>query len=237
MFRSAAGLSSRSTGSTSARTRLRAKSRLEVGLVVGERQACLGGEAARLGALELQQRPHDAAAAGRQAAERPRSRARRRGGRGPSRPGRFACGRSRSSRCRCARAAARRRRSAHPAPRPGGFPAQLPGSLDVQIDPQPRAEVAADALVAVGRVAKAVVDVQRVHARGPDRMGQAGGRAGGIGAAGDQDDPGGERGRRVRCDARPRPGRQAHRRCPRDPMAAILRPVPADLSSCPDLHS
>ena len=32
--------------------------------------------------------------------------------------------------------------------------------------------------------------MQRVHAGRPDRMRKAGGRAGGIGAAGDQDDPG-----------------------------------------------
>ncbi len=77
---------------------------LEVGLVVGERQACLGRQAARLDALERQQRPYDAAAAGPAGRGAPALPARRRGGRAPSRPGRFACGRWRSS---CRRFAAR----------------------------------------------------------------------------------------------------------------------------------
>ena len=44
---------------------------------------------------------------------------------------------------------------------------QLPGALDVQIDPQPRAKVAAHALVAVGGLAEPVVHVERMNLLGP----------------------------------------------------------------------
>ena len=47
---------------------------VKVRFVVGERQARLDREAARLPTLELEQRPHHAAALCREAAERPRSR-------------------------------------------------------------------------------------------------------------------------------------------------------------------
>ena len=149
-----------------------------------------GGASRRAPAPAAAARRGRCAPAGRAALAFP---ARRQGGTAPSRRGRSACGRSRSSRRPCGRGAAPRPRSGPRAPRPGGFPARPLRPLDVEVDAKPRAEVAADALVAIGRLAKAVVDVQRVNARRPDRTGQPRRRAGRIGAAGNQHHPGGDR--------------------------------------------
>ena len=66
-------------------------------------------------------------------------------------------------------------------------------ALDVEVDPQQRAEVACDPFVAARGVPEPVVDVQRVDVLRPDRPGQAGGGAGRVGPARDENDPGGDR--------------------------------------------
>ena len=158
---------------------------VEVRFVVGERQLGIGREAAGVGALEPEQRPDHAAAARLQAAER-------------ARPGR---GRKaiehRLGEVR-PRVAGGDPGSPGPHPQTLGrrvshFPrrrlkvavsSERLGTLDVEIDPQPGAEVAADQLVALRRVAKPVVDVQGVDALRVDRLGEARRQAGRIGTPG-----------------------------------------------------
>ena len=188
MLRSRAGLISRSTGSTSARIRLRANvgSSLVSSSANGQAGGC--GELATRCALERQQRADHPAAARRQPEQRPRSRARLRAGRAASRRGRCGCGRWRSGRRRCDRAAARRRRSG--APRAAAW--RLPASgargrstwRSMRSAAQSRRQ-AASSSSASG--AKAVVDVQGVHRLGPELARQRRRGAGGVGTARDHD--------------------------------------------------
>ena len=161
--------------------------RIVIRRVVGERQACRGGEPPGVGALEREQRADHPAAASGQPEDRPPA------------------GRDREAvehRLGHIGAGVAGGDPVGVVPRPpalGRGVAGVPGgSLDVavaelgpdhlEVDPEPRAEVAAGGLVGVGALAQAVVDRDRGDVGGSAGLGEPRGRAGRVGASRDEHD-------------------------------------------------
>ncbi len=172
MFAIAAGLRSASTGSTSARMRLRAKRRIEVGLVVGERELGRGGELARALALEPEQRTDDAAAAGGEPEQGPAARRDRE----PVEDGLRDVGAGVAGGDQAGAGAVAEPLGGVVAQRPrGGLQVALERALralDVEIDPQLPRRVDGRSPCHRRRRPEAVVEVQRVHLLGAQLAGE-----------------------------------------------------------------